>query len=224
MPKMRTSGKRGQSFSPVDFLKHSGLGKAIVEKPKGTRIFSQGDSADGVFYIQKGRVKLSVVSRTGKEAVIALLAPEEFVGEACIALGHSVRLTSATALSDCILLKISRESMVRVLGQEQALSDVFVSFLLERNSRMQADLVDQLFNSSEKRLARVLLLLAHFGKEGQPVEVIPKLSQETLAAMVGTTRSRVSLFLNRFRKLGFLDYNAGGMHVHSSLVNVVLHD
>jgi CRP-like cAMP-binding protein len=221
---MRTSGKRDRSFCPGDFLKHPGLGKTIVEKRKGTRIFSQGDSADALFYIQKGRVKVSVISRTGKEAVIALLVPEEFVGEACIALGHSVRLTSATALSDCVLLKISREAMVRVLGQEQALADVFVAFLLERNSRIQADLVDQLFSSSEKRLARVLLLLAHFGKEGQAETVIPKLSQETLAEMVGTTRSRVSFFMNRFRKLGFLNYNAGGMQVHSSLVSVVLHD
>lgn len=217
----RTSG--GISFSAVDFLAHPGLGKTIVERPKGTRLFSQGDIADSVFYIQTGRVKVSTVSKTGKEAVIAMLAPEEFVGEECIATGHPVRLTTATALSDCVLLRINREEMVRVLGQEHALSDIFVSFLLERNSRIQADLVDQLFNSSEKRLARVLLLLAHFGKNGPPETVIPKLSQETLAEMVGTTRSRVSLFMNRFRKMGFIKYN-GEIQVHSSLLNVILHD
>ena len=226
-----TSGKRDQSFSPVDFLTYPGLGKKIVEKPEGTRIFSQGDSADCVFYIQKGRVKVSVVSKTGKEAVIAMQAPEEFVGEECIPSGHPVRLTTATALSDCVLLEISRKEMVRVLGQEHALSDVFVSFLLERSARIQSDLVDQLFNSSEKRLARVLLMLAHFGKNGPPETVIPKLSQETLAEIVGTTRSRVSHFMNRFRKMGFVKYDGkfndginDGMQIHSSLLNVILHD
>jgi CRP/FNR family cyclic AMP-dependent transcriptional regulator len=168
-------------------------------------------------------VKVSVVSERGKEAVIALLASGEFVGEECVASGHPVRLTTATALSDCLLLKISRTEMVRVLGREHALSDVFVSFLLERNARIQSDLVDQLFNASEKRLARVLLLLAHFGKEGQPETVIPKLSQQTLAEIVGTTRSRVSFFMNRFRELGFVKYN-GEIQIHSSLLNVILHD
>lgn len=219
----RTSGRSNESFSAVDFLAHPGLGKKIVERPKGTCIFSQGDSADSVFYIQKGRVKVSTVSKTGKEAVIAMLAPEEFVGEECIASGHPVRLTTATALSDCVLLRISREEMVRVLGHEHALSDIFVSFLLERNTRIQEDLVDQLFNKSEKRLARVLLLLANFGKNGPPETVIPKLSQETLAEIVGTTRSRVSLFMNRFRKMGFIKYN-GEIQVHNSLLNVILND
>ena len=219
----RTSGMNNETLSAVDFLAHPGLGKTIVERPKGTHIFSQGDSADAVFYIQKGRVKVSTVSKTGKEAIICLLAPEEFVGEECIASAHPVRLTTATALSDCLLLKIKREEMVRVLRQEHALSDVFVSFLLERNSRIQSDLVDQLFNSSEKRLARVLLLLAHFGKNGPPETVIPQLTQETLAEMIGTTRSRVSFFMNRFRKMGFIKYN-GEMQVHNSLLNVILRD
>jgi len=220
---MRFSGKIDDSFSPVDFLAHPGLGKSIVKRSKGTSIFSQGDSADAVFYLQKGSVKVSTVSKTGKEAVIAMLASKEFVGEECIASGHPVRLTTATALSDCVLLRIRREEMVRVLGQEHALSDVFVAFLLKRNARIQEDLIDQLFNKSEKRLARVLLLLAHFGKNGPPETVIPKLSHQTLAEIVGTTRSRVTFFMNRFRKLGFVKYN-GEVQVHNSLLNVILND
>src|SRR5213075_1626717 len=176
-----------------------------------------------VFYIQKGKVKVAVVSKQGKEATVAVLGSAEFVGEDCIATTHPLRLVTATALSDCVLLKIGKKEMVRVLGKEHAFSEVFVSFLLARNARIQEDLVDQLFNSSEKRLARILLLLAQFGKPGKPEPVIPKLSHETLAQMVGTTRSRVTFFLNRFRKLGFIEYN-GEMRVHNSLLNVILHD
>ncbi|HSE48240.1 MAG TPA: Crp/Fnr family transcriptional regulator [Terriglobales bacterium] len=196
----------------------------IVETAKGEHVFSQGDPADAVFYIQKGRLKVSVVSKQGKEAVVTLLNQGQFVGEECIAFGHPTRLTTATALSDSVLLKISRKEMARVLRHEPALSEVFVSFLLARNAHIQADLIDQLFNSSEKRLARVLLLLAEFGKDAKADIVIPKLSQETLAEMVGTTRSRVSFFMNRFRKMGFVDYSSGEMRIHSSLLNVILHD
>jgi CRP-like cAMP-binding protein len=213
-----------KEFDAVDFLAKAGLGKALVEEAKGESIFSQGNTADAVFYIQKGRVKVSVVSKQGKEAVVALLGPGEFVGEECIASGHPTRLTTATALTDCSLLKIAKKEMTRVLREEHTLSDVFVAFLLARNAHIQADLIDQLFNSSEKRLARVLLLLAQFGKEGtRPEIVVPKLSQETLAEMIGTTRSRVSFFMNRFRKMGFIEYN-GEMRIHSSLLNVILHD
>ncbi|MDP9269091.1 MAG: Crp/Fnr family transcriptional regulator [Acidobacteriota bacterium] len=212
-----------KKFDAAEFLAKAGLGKVLVEEAKGQSIFSQGNLADAVFYIQKGRVKVSVVSKQGKEAVVALLSPGEFVGEECIASGHPTRLTTATALTDCSLLKISKKEMTRVLREEPMLSDVFVSFLLARNAHIQADLIDQLFNSSEKRLARVLLLLAQFGKEGKPEIVVPKLSQETLAEMIGTTRSRVSFFMNRFRKMGFIEYN-GEMRIHSSLLNVILHD
>jgi CRP-like cAMP-binding protein len=212
-----------RDFSPAEFLSQPGLGKAIVEVRKNEHVFSQGDSADAVFYIQKGRVKVGVVSKQGKEAVVALLGAEEFVGEECIANGHPTRLTTAVALTDCTLLKITRKEMARILHAEPKLSEVFVAFLLARNAHFQADLIDQLFNSSEKRLARVLLLLAQFGKPGKPEVVVPKLSQETLAEMIGTTRSRVSFFMNRFRKMGFIEYN-GEMRVHSSLLNVILHD
>src|SRR3954470_3339308 len=218
------SSKNGNAFSPADFLANAGLGKVIVEVPKGERIFSQGDAADSVFYIQKGKVKVSVVSKQGKEAVVTLLNSGEFVGEECIATSHPIRLTTATALNPCILLKIGKQEMARILHAEPKLSEVFVTFLLARNAHTQADLIDQLFNSSEKRLARVLLLLAQFGKEGKPEILVPKLSQETLAEMVGTTRSRVSFFMNRFRKMGFIDYSSGEMLIHSSLLNVVLHD
>ena len=210
-------------FHPGDFLAEAGLGKTIVEIRTGSTVFSQGDPADAVFYIQKGKVKVAVVSKQGKEATVAVLGSSEFVGEDCIATTHPLRLVTATALSDCVLLKIGKTEMVRVLGKEHAFSEVFVSFLLARNARIQEDLIDQLFNSSEKRLARVLLLLAQFGKEGKPEIVIPKISQESLAEMVGTTRSRVSFFMNRFRKLGFIEYD-GAIKVHSSLLNVVLHD
>ena len=210
-------------FDPAEFLAKAGLGKAIVLSPKNSTIFSQGDAADTVFYIQKGKVKLAVVSPQGKEATVAVLKAGEFVGEDCILTTHPLRLITATALSDCVLLRIGKNEMIRVLSKEQKFSDVFVSFLLARNARIQEDLIDQLFNSSEKRLARILLQLAQFGKEGSPQVVIPKISQESLAEMVGTTRSRVSFFMNRFRKLGFIEYD-GAIKVHSSLLNVVLHE
>jgi CRP-like cAMP-binding protein len=210
-------------FDAGDFLTKSGLNKAIVEFAKNSTVFSQGDVANAVYYIQKGKVKLTVVSPQGKEATVAVLSVGEFVGEDCIATSHPVRLVTAIALSDCLLMRIGKNEMVRVLGKEQAFSDVFVAFLLARNARIQEDLIDQLFNSSEKRLARILLLLAQFGKEGIPEVVIPKISQQSLAEMVGTTRSRVSFFMNRFRKLGFIEYD-GSIKVHSSLLNVVLHD
>jgi CRP/FNR family cyclic AMP-dependent transcriptional regulator len=223
-PAPRTAAPRKVNFDAVAFLASVGLGKTMVEVGRRATLFTQGDPADHVFYIQKGKIKLSVVSTRGKEAIVALLGSGEFVGEESVAGNHRMRLATATALFDSTLLKISKDEMVRVLREEHSLSDVFVHFLLERNSRIQADLVDQLFNSSEKRLARVLLLLAQFGKDTSPPETtIPKLSQETLAEMVGTTRSRVSFFMNRFRKLGFIKYN-GEIRVHRSLLNVVLHD
>jgi CRP/FNR family cyclic AMP-dependent transcriptional regulator len=211
-------------FDPEAFLAKAGLGRTITELAPKECAFSQGDPADAIFYIQKGRVKLNVVSQNGKEATIALLGAGEFIGEDCIVSGHSTRMTTAVALTPCTILRIHKAEMVRALHQEQSLADLFVAFLLTRNARIQADLVDQLFNSSEKRLARVLLLLAHFGKPGKPETVIPKISQETLAEMIGTTRSRVSFFMNRFRKMGFINYNGGSTDVHSSLLNVILHD
>ena len=199
------------------------MGKTLVDLKKNQRLFSQGDEADAVFYIQKGTIKLTVLSQSGKEATVALLDGGNFVGEACIASAEHIRMVTASALVRSTLVRIERDEMIRKLHEEHALSDVFVSFLLSRNARIQEDLVDQLFNSSEKRLARVLLLLAHFGKEGKPESVIPRISQEVLAEMVGTTRSRVNFFMNRFRKLGFIKYN-GELEVHSSLLNVILHD
>ena len=210
-------------FEPAAFLNKSGVGRKMMELEKKQVIFSQGEATDAVFYIQKGRVKLTVISKRGKEATVALLGPGNFVGEECIAAIQPQRMATASALTPCSLLRIERREMLRVLHDEQKFSDVFVSYLLARNAHIQEDLVDQLFNSSEKRLARTLLLLARFGKEGTPETVIPKISQETLAEMVGTTRSRVSFFMNRFRKLGFIEYN-GTLSVHSSLLNVVLHD
>jgi len=193
---------------------------------KKQRIFSQGDSADSVFYIQKGRVRLTVVSQSGREATIGILNEGSFFGEGALA-GQVLRIGSAAAMTDCELLQLEKKAMMGALHREHALSDVFVAYLLARNIRYEEDLVDQLFNSSEKRLARILLLLAHFGKEGTPETIVPKISQETLAEMIGTTRSRVSFFMNRFRKLGFIHYAGGvegGLQVHSSLLNVVLHD
>ena len=190
--------------------------------PKKHIIFAQGDPAEAVFYLQTGKVRLTVVSKTGKEATIGILSDGSFFGEGSLA-GQVLRMGSATAMTDCAALRIDRKAMVDALHREHTLSDLFVAYLLARNIRYEEDLVDQLFNSSEKRLARVLLMLAHFGKEGVPETVVPKISQETLAEMVGTTRSRVSFFMNRFRKLGFIHYN-GGLQVHSSLLNVVLHD
>ncbi|MGP8173183.1 MAG: Crp/Fnr family transcriptional regulator, partial [Terracidiphilus sp.] len=185
--------------------------------------FSQGDKADSVFYLQKGRAKITVVSQTGKEATITLVSAGAFVGEEALAAVAGLCLSTATALTTCTALKIKREEMIRVMHEEHSFSDLFLKFLLERSMRIQADLVDQLFNSSEKRLARILLLMAEFGKPGEPEQFIPKISQETLAEMIGTTRSRVSFFMNRFRKLGFIEYN-GRIKVHKSLLNVILHD
>jgi CRP/FNR family transcriptional regulator, cyclic AMP receptor protein len=215
--------ERLKEFRPEVFLSHAGVGRTLVEIPKRKRIFAQGDVGDAVFYIQKGRAKLSVVSGAGKEATVSVLGPGNFVGEDCVAGVRSVRMASAIAITDCTVLRIERKEMMRVVHEEHVFSDVFVAYLLARNSRIQEDLVDQLFNSSEKRLARALLLLANFGKDGKPEEVIPKVSQEMLAEMIGATRSRVSFFMNRFRKLGFIEYN-GSMRIHSSLLNVVLHD
>jgi len=191
--------------------------------PKKQTIFTQGDAADTIFYIQEGKVRLTVVSKIGKEATLGILGTGEFFGEGGLA-GQLLRMGSATAMTDCQLLQIDKKAMTLALHREHAFSDLFVAYLLTRNIRYEEDLVDQLFNSSEKRLARILLLLAHFGKEGAPEAVIPKISQETLAEMVGTTRSRVSFFMNRFRTLGFVDYGERGLHVHSSLLNIVLHD
>jgi CRP-like cAMP-binding protein len=210
-------------FDPAAFLAEAGLGRRIVRlKPKET-FFSQGDPADCVFYIQNGRAKLTVISKEGKEATIALLTAGDFVGEDSMAGTPGLRMATATAIAPCSALKIERAEMIRVMHEEHTFSDLFLKFLLERSMRTQADLVDQLFNSSEKRLARILLLMADFGQPGEPESLIPKISQETLAEMIGTTRSRVSFFMNRFRKLGFIDYN-GGIKVHKSLLNVVLHD
>ena len=217
------SAKKKRDFDPHAFLATIGEGRNIVPFQKKHTIFAQGDAADAVFYIQTGKVKLTVVSNIGKEATIGILSDRDFFGEGCLA-GQPLRMAAASAITDCDLLRIEKKAMMAVLHREHALSDMFVAYLLTRNIRYEEDLVDQLFNSSEKRLARILLLLAHFGKEGVPQTVIPKISQETLAEMIGTTRSRVSFFMNRFRKLGFVDYGEGGMQVHSSLLNVVLHD
>ncbi|MGA9210675.1 MAG: Crp/Fnr family transcriptional regulator [Terriglobales bacterium] len=214
--------KSKRNFDPLTFLATIGNGRKTVAVPKEQTVFSQGDGADAVFYIQKGKVKLTVVSKTGKEATIGILGAGSFFGEGSLA-GQVVRMGSAAALTDCELLRVDKKAMIDALHREHSFSDLFMAYLLERNIRYEEDLVDQLFNSSEKRLARILLLLAHFGKEGVPETVVPKISQETLAGMVGTTRSRVSFFMNRFRKLGFIHYN-GGLQVHSSLLNVVLHD
>jgi CRP/FNR family cyclic AMP-dependent transcriptional regulator len=223
MENISTNGRAKLAFQPAAFLANTGLGRTIVDLKKGQSIFSQGDAADAVFYVQKGRVKLTVISKRGKEATIALLGAGKFVGEECIAAIQPQRMSTATSITPAILLRIERKEMVRVLHEEKLFSEIFVSYLLARNTRIQEDLVDHLFNSSEKRLARALLLLAQFGKEGAPETVIPKISQETLAEMIGTTRSRVSFFMNRFRKLGFIQYN-GKLSVHSSLLNVILHD
>jgi CRP/FNR family cyclic AMP-dependent transcriptional regulator len=211
-----------QAFDPQAFLDKVGAGRTVVACPKQHSVFTQGEAADAVFYLQDGQVKLTVVSAQGKEAVIAILAPRSFLGEGCLA-GQPLRMATATTLTDCTLMRIEKQAMLWVLHAEPAFSALFMAYLLSRNSRIEADLIDQLFNSSEKRLARVLLLLAHFGKEGKAEPVIPQISQETLAEMIGTTRSRVNFFLNKFRKLGFIDYN-GELRVHSSLLNVVLHD
>jgi CRP/FNR family transcriptional regulator, cyclic AMP receptor protein len=214
--------KKTPEFNPHTFLATIGEGRKYLAVPKKTMVFTQGDEANAVFYIQTGKVKLTVVSTAGKEATIGILTEGDFFGEGVLA-GQIVRMGSAAAMTDCELLRVEKRAMMSALHREHAFSDLFVAYLLARNIRYEEDLVDQLFNSSEKRLARLLLLLAHFGKEGVPQTVIPSISQETLAEMIGTTRSRVSFFMNRFRKLGFIHYN-GGLQVHSSLLNIVLHD
>jgi CRP/FNR family cyclic AMP-dependent transcriptional regulator len=217
------SHRKKPVFEPEVFLAKNGLGRKIMAFEKRQTLFSQGDAANAIFYIQKGKIKLTVNSKRGKEATIALLGVGDFVGEECIAAIQPQRMATAAALTASTVLRIERKEMVRVLHDQKEFSEVFVSYLLTRNIRFQEDLIDQLFNSSEKRLARALLLLAQFGKDGAPETVIPKISQETLAEMIGTTRSRVSFFMNRFRELGFIEYN-GKLSVHSSLLNVVLHD
>ena len=220
------AAKKNREFDPNTFLATIGSGRKLVTVSEKKSIFAQGDDADSVFYIQNGKVRLTVVSKTGKEATIGILSEGSFFGEGALA-GQLLRMGSAAAMTDCELLRVDKKAMMDALHREHAFSDLFVAYLLARNIRYEEDLVDQLFNSSEKRLARVLLLLAHFGKEGIPETVVPKISQETLAEMVGTTRSRVSFFMNRFRKLGFIQYAGGvegGLQVHSSLLNVVLHD
>src|SRR5450432_422592 len=216
--------KPGREFNPNTFLATIGEGRKNLRVGKKQAIFAQGDEADAVFYIQSGKVKLTVVSKTGREATIGMLGEGNFFGEGSLA-GQALRMGSAAAMTDCELMRVDKKAMKQALHREHAFSDLFVAYLLARNIRYEEDLVDQLFNSSEKRLARVLLLLAHFGKEGIPETVVPKISQETFAEMIGTTRSRVSFFMNRFRKLGFIDYDGGsGLQVHSSLLNIVLHD
>ena len=210
-------------FDVAAFLASAGLGRRMIQFAPKEAFFSQGDHSDSVFYLQKGRARVTVVSPAGKEATITLLAAGDFVGEEAIATMAGLRLATATAITACTTLKISREEMIRVMHVEHSFSDLFLKVILERSMRIQADLVDQLFNTSEKRLARILLLMAEFGKPGEPEQYIPKISQETLAEMIGTTRSRVSFFMNRFRKLGFVEYN-GRIKVHKSLLNAVLLD
>ncbi len=211
------------AFDPESFLESSGIGRRTVELKAKQSFFSQGDVADCVYYLRKGRAKVTIVSNEGKEATITLLAPREFVGEESLASVGGRRLTTATALTACTALRIERDEMIRAMHGEHQFSDLFIKFLLVRGMRTQADLVDQLFNSSEKRLARILLLMAEFGRPGEPESLIPKISQESLAEMIGSTRSRVSFFMNRFRKLGFIEYN-GRIRVNKSLLNIVLHD
>jgi CRP-like cAMP-binding protein len=214
--------KQRPSFDPKSFLAKVGDGRSFGNYRKDQIVFSQGDPADSVFFIQKGKVKVTVVSEHGKEAVVAILGANDFFGEACLA-GQARRIATVAAMADSVIVRLEKAAIIRVIHIEPAFSEMFIAHLLDRTIRVEADLVDQLFNSSEKRLARLLLLLANFGKEGQPEPVIAKISQETLAEMIGTTRARVSFFMNKFRQLGLIDYN-GGIAVHSSLLNVVLHD
>ena len=218
---MASKGK--PKFNPKAFLATTGKGRTITEYPKDETLFAQGDSADAIFYIQKGKVKLTVVSNNGKEAVIAIFGVGEFLGEGCLA-AQPLRKATAIATSDCSVMRLQKSATILALNEQPAFSAMFVAYLLSRNIRIEADLLDQLFNSSEKRLARLLLLLANFGDGGKPEPLIAKIKQQTLAEMVGTTRGRISLFMNNFRKRGFIDYDAGGLLVHSSLLNVVLHD
>ena len=211
-----------QAFDPKEFLARVGEGKTIAEFRKDQVVFAQGDTADAVFYVQKGRVKIVVFSEQGKEAVVGILGPGQFFGEGCMN-GHSLRIATATAMEECLVTTITKVAMLAALHAQPKFSELFMAYLLTRNSRIEEDLIDQLFNSSEKRLARLLLLLANFGKEGSPQPISPNISQETLAEMIGTTRSRVSFFMNKFRKLGFISYN-GKIEVNSSLLNAVLYD
>jgi CRP/FNR family transcriptional regulator, cyclic AMP receptor protein len=213
---------REVTFDPKAFLVSLGEGRSVTKFREGDTVFTQGDPADALFYLLKGKVKITTASRQGKEAVIAILAPGDFFGEGCLA-GQPLRISTAVAMGDSSIARLEKTAVMRTLHDEPAFSELFMSYLLARNIRIEADLIDQLFNSSEKRLARLLLLLANFGKEGKPQPVVAKISQETLAEMIGTTRSRVSFFMNKFRKLGFIEYN-GHLEVHSSLLSVVLHD
>jgi CRP-like cAMP-binding protein len=222
LPRSRNA-KRTKAFDPNAFLAQAGIGRTVSRYRPKQAIFSQGDRANTVFYLQEGTVKLSVLSKQGKEATIGWFGAGDFLGEGCLASDQTVRLATATAMTDCTVLRIEKKAMLATLHREHELSDLFVRYVVDRHNRTQADLVDQLFNSSEKRLARALLILARFGKEDKPESVIPQISQETLAEMVGTTRSRVNFFMNKFRKLGFVHYN-GGLQVHSSLLSVVLHE
>jgi CRP/FNR family cyclic AMP-dependent transcriptional regulator len=215
--------KRGKAtFDPKEFLAKVGEGKTISKYRKDQIVFSQGEVADAVFYIQQGEVKLTVVSEQGKEAVVAILGPGHFFGEGCLN-GHPLRIATTRAVDECVITRLEKATMIATIHNEPEFSELFMSYLLTRNSRIEEDLIDQLFNSSEKRLARLLLLLANFGKEGRPEPIVGKFSQETLAEMIGTTRSRVSFFMNKFRKLGFIEYN-GRLEVHNSLLNMVLRD
>jgi CRP/FNR family cyclic AMP-dependent transcriptional regulator len=215
--------RNNQSFNPKAFLANSDLGRTITRYGAGQKIYSQGDVADSVFYINEGQVKISVISEQGKEAVVAIMGTDDFCGEGCLA-GQTRRMATAVTMTDCEIMRLDKKGLVRVLQDEPAFCELFISHLLTRAIRVEEDLVDQLFNSSEKRLARALLLLANFGKEGRPVPIVGKVSQETLAEMIGTTRARVSHFMNKFRQLGFIDYNGTKLEVHSSLLSVVLHD
>jgi CRP/FNR family cyclic AMP-dependent transcriptional regulator len=217
---MKRKGKL--PFDPKEFLAKAGEGKTISKYRKEQIVFSQGQVADAVFYIQEGKVKLTVVSEQGKEAVIAILGPSHFFGEGCLN-GHPLRIATTRAMDACVITRLEKATMIATIHNQPEFSELFMSYLLTRSSRIEEDLIDQLFNSSEKRLARLLLLLANFGKEGRPEPIVGKYSQETLAEMIGTTRSRVSFFMNKFRKLGFVEYN-GKIEVHNSLLNVVLHD
>ncbi len=219
----RRARKPSRLFDPKAFLAQAGIGRAVRHYSPKQAIFSQGQPAGSVFYIQEGKVRLSVVSKQGKEATIALLGPGDFLGEGCIAADQPVRLGGATAITDCSVLEIEKREMQRALHAEHGFSDLFVAYVIERHNRTEADLIDQLFNSSEKRLARALLILSHFGKAGRSEEVFPEVNQAILAEMIGTTRSRVNFFMNRFRKLGFIEYS-DGLKVHSSLLSVVLHE
>jgi CRP/FNR family cyclic AMP-dependent transcriptional regulator len=218
----RKSRKKKPAFDARAFLNSAGVARKVVEYQKSQRIYSQGSPAASVMYIQEGAVKLAVLSSSGKEAVVAILGPSDFLGEGVLA-GRTMRMATATAVTPTVVLEIDKSEMIRVLHAEHELSDRFIAYMLGRNLRVEEDLIDQLFNSSEKRLARALLLLAHYGQEARPQKIVPKVSQETLAEMVGTTRSRVSFFMNKFRKLGFIHYN-GGLRINSSLLSIVLHE